>query len=353
MMQRQHICINGERITPELLPKWREHKGGIEADVAEFLEEWWGTNDWILLQTSGSTGNPTTMRARKEHMLASAISTCRFFGLNEQSRALLCLPMRYIAGKMMAVRALACGMNLLVREPSSTPLSNIQEQLDFVAMVPMQASSTLKELKGAQELARCGTLLLGGGFIDAAQEEELQHSSTRVYASYGMTETLSHIAMRRVNGAERSETYTPLSGVKVTLSDRGTLAISAPHIGVDYLETNDLASIDEDGRFRILGRADSVINSGGIKIQAEEIEQHIAARTGIQSVALPIAHPILGQAVALLWEGNLTDEAALLQALEELPKYHRPHQIQHTQSLPRTETGKIARRSCEEIVKKH
>ena len=350
MMQKQHICINGELITPELLTKWSENKCGIEADLAKFLEEWWGEDDCVELHTSGSTGKPTTMRARKEHMLASALSTCRFFGLNEQSRALLCLPMRYIAGKMMVVRALACGMNLIVSEPSSTPLSNIREQLDFVAMVPMQASCTLQKPQGAQELARCGTLLLGGGFIDAALEERLQLCSAQIYASYGMTETLSHIAMRHVNGAGRSEAYTPLSGVKVTLSDRETLAISAPNIGVDYLETNDLAAIGDDGRFRILGRSDSVINSGGIKIQAEEIEQHIAAKTGIQCVALPIPHPILIQAIALLWEGKLTDEAALLQALQELPKYHRPHQIHHTQSLPRTETGKIARRSCAELI---
>ena len=350
MMQEQRIWINGERITPATLPIWRKDKCGIEADLAGFLDEWWGEDECILLQTSGSTGKPTTMRARKEHMLASAHSTCRFFGLNDRSQALLCLPLRYIAGKMMVVRALACGMNLLVREPSSSPLKDIQVQLNFVAMVPMQATCTLREPHGAQQLARCGTILLGGGFVDSALEEELQHISAQVYASYGMTETLSHIAMRRVNGADKSDAYTPLPGVSVSLTERGTLAITAPNIGVKNLETNDLATITEDGRFRILGRADSVINSGGIKIQAEEIEQHIAATTGIQCVALPTPHPVLGQAIALLWEGNPNDEPALRQALQELPKYHFPHIIQHIHSLPRTATGKIARRLCAEII---
>ena len=333
------ICINGERITPANLHDWSSGKSGILADLATFLQEWFSPAPTITLHTSGSTGAPKSMQATKVAMCASAEATCRFFGLQPGHTALLCLPLRYIAGKMMVVRAIVGKLNLLVQEPTSTPLSAPHESIDFAPLVPMQVHSTLQQSDGILALQRVRKILLGGGFIQTETESALQQCPSAVFASYGMTETLSHIALRRVNGPTASAFYTPLPGVNITLSQRGTLALSAPFIGVDYLETNDVAELAPDGTFRILGRIDNVINSGGVKIQAEEIEQALTRTTGLQTLALPVPHPCLGQAVGLLWEGPEDAAPRLQQAIDALPRYHRPTAILHS-TIPLTATGK-------------
>lgn len=338
-LQEESLCLNGERISAATLPAWRRGKEGILSDVADFLAAWWGAGETVPLHSSGSTGAPKTFDARKAYLRASARASLAAFGLPADGSALLCLPLRYIAGKMMVVRALVGGWQLTAAEPSSTPLSE-DAAFDFAAMVPMQAARTLELPDGAARLSRIGTLLLGGGFIDPALEQALAQLPTRVYVSYGMTETYSHIALRRLNGAEQSPYYTPLSGVQVSLSAGGTLCITAPHIGVQGMETNDIADITPDGRFRILGRRDAVINSGGVKIQAESIETALAAR-GITALALPQPDPLLGQTVALLHEP--CDPAALQAALDTLPRYHRPKALYPVDTLPRTATGKPAR----------
>lgn len=315
---------------------------GIEADLAAFLHEWYAPTEEMELQTSGSTGAPKTIIVSKQAMRASAEATCRYFGLKKGDTALLCLPLRYIAGKMMVVRALVGGLNLITAEPSSTPLAQLHTPVDFAPLVPMQAHTTLQQAGGTAQLEQARTILLGGGFVDAALETALQACRSAVYVSYGMTETLSHIALRRINGAQAAAYYTPLPQVKVGMSPRGTLVLSVPYLGIADLETNDLAEILPDGRFRILGRVDCVINSGGIKIQAESVEEELTAATGLAVMAVPIPHPVLGQAVGLLWEGPPEKEAALQQALQALPKYHQPHKVLR-HPLPRTATGKVNR----------
>lgn len=331
------ILVNG---TP-----FSHHGGrseGILADLEAFLQDWYSDTPTMELLTSGSTGTPKTITVSKEAMRASARATCRFFGLQAGASALLCLPLRYIAGKMMVVRALIGGLNLVTAEPGSTPLAEITAPIDFAPLVPMQALTTLQQPNGMAQLEKARIILLGGGFVDAALETALQTCKSAVYASYGMTETLSHIALRRINGEHATQYYTPLPQVSVRMSPRGTLALSVPYLGIENMETNDLAEILPDGRFRILGRADSVINSGGIKIQAESIEQALTAATGLQVMAVPMPHPLLGQAVGLLWEGADENEAVLQQAIQDLPKYHRPHKVLH-HPLPRTATGKVSR----------
>ncbi len=342
---------------------WRG-RGGLWAELADFLDEWDAPSPFMELRTSGSTGSPTVLQAPKSAMRASAGMSCHAFGLHEGDTALLCLPLRYIAGKMMVVRALVAGLRLAVVEPCADPLScpALQEaleregcRLDFAPLVPMQAIRGLEGAGGAERLARVRTLLLGGGFIPPKLEEALQHRpSCRAYASYGMTETLSHIALRRLNGSERQSFYTPLPGVEVSISPGGTLCIRAPRLGIEHLETNDLAQPAPGGGFTILGRRDAVINSGGIKIQAEELEQRLHAATGLTLIAVPRTHAELGDCVALLWEGaaeNAEGDARRLRAAcEALPRYHRPRLVQRVEQLPRTDTGKIARAACRELA---
>ncbi len=332
---------------------WR-CRGGLLAELVDFLDEWDAPCPTMELRTSGSTGVPTVLHARKEAMRASAAMSCRAFGLQEGDTALLCLPLRYIAGKMMVVRALEAGLRLAVVEPCSDPLAAPELEgitLSFAPLVPLQVLRALASPEGRARLARIRTLLLGGGFVDAALESALQQFPTcRAYASYGMTETLSHIALRRLNGDTRSSLYTPLPGVAVSLSAAGTLCIRAPQLGVNGLETNDLAELAPGGRFAILGRRDAVINSGGIKIQAEEVERRLQAQTGLTLIVVPRTHTELGHCVALLWEGKVEDEPRLRAACATLPRYHRPRLLQRVDSLPRTATGKLARAACRELA---
>ncbi len=337
------ICINGEWITPSNLTLWRSGKDCFDAALADFLQEWYNESPYMQLHTSGSTGTPQSILAQKDAMRASARLSCEIFGLTRHSTVLLSLPLQYIAGKMMVVRALMSGADILPTDPSSTPLEKLHQMVDFAPLVPMQAATTLRRPNGREQLERVRCILLGGGFIDAALERELQEVNSAVFASYGMTETLSHIALRRVNGPERTEWYTPLPGVSISLSPQDTLCLSATHLGIADLETNDLAEIAPDGRFRILGRRDSVINSGGIKIQAEDVEQQLSAATGLSLLVAPAPDAILGQCVSLLWEGPLHAEASLRHAISALPAYQRPRLVRHVDSLPRTATGKIKR----------
>ena len=348
-MNTPAIIVDGCTITPDSLAAWRQGRTGIQADLADFLAEWWSDSLGMELQTSGSTGVPKRMLATREAMIASAAASCRFFGLKPGDTALLCLPLQYIAGKMMVVRALVGGLNLIISEPSSTPLAGLERAIDFAPMVPMQVTTTLAQPNGAEQLAHVRTLLLGGGFVDPALEEQLQTLPCRVFTSYGMTETLSHIALRAANGPQRSDCYTPLPGVSLSLTPDGTLQVTAPYLNIHNLPTNDLAEIGEDGTFRILGRADAVINSGGVKIQAEDIERTLHRLTGLHVLALPLPHPVLGQCVALLWEGPEDAEPALHSACDTLPKYHRPHLVKRVM-LPRTTSGKIARKQAAALL---
>lgn len=345
MVMFPSLRINGQTVTPATLAAWRQGRTGIEAETADFLAEWWADSPTVVLHSSGSTGRPKRFDAPKEFLAASARTSLAAFGLQEACRALLCLPLRYIAGKMMVVRALIGGWELVTAEPSASPLP-ADDCFDFAALIPLQAARTPEQ----ESLERIGTLLLGGGFIDPALEARLHRlTRCRVFASYGMTETYSHIALRRLNGAETSAAYTPLPGVQVSLSAAGTLCISAHHLGISRMETNDRAELCADGSFRILGRRDAVINSGGIKIQAEDIERTLAAH-GITALALPAPHAELGECVALLWEGN-ADETALQAALAALPRYHRPKQSFRVDALPRTATGKISRAAGKELMR--
>ncbi len=332
---------------------WRQ-RGGILSELADFLDEWDSPCPTMALQTSGSTGKPTLLHAGKDAMRASALMSCRAFGLQQGDTALLCLPLRYIAGKMMVVRALVGRLRLVVVEPCADPLATPDLEgvsLDFAPLVPMQAIRCLARRNGRAQLAGIRNLLLGGGFVEPELEAALQDIPTcRAYASYGMTETLSHVALRRLNGAERSPFYSTLPGVTAGLSAEGTLCLRAPHLGIRHLETNDLAEMNAAGGFLILGRRDAVINSGGIKIQAEEVEGHLRSATGLTLIAVPRPHPELGQCLALLWEGSEEEEPRLRAACQTLPRYHRPHLLHHLTALPRTATGKLARAACRELA---
>lgn len=312
----------------------------------DFLSEWNNDSPTVRIKTSGSTGAPKPMDAEKCRMKASAMITCKFLRLNQGDSALLCLPLDYIAGKMMVVRALTWGLRLMSVEPTSHPLASISEIPDFAAFTPMQVWETMRVPEEKCRFSQITNVIIGGGAVDRGLAEILRTMHNAVWSTYGMTETLSHIALRRLSGDDASEWYTPFEGVDVSLDERGCLVISAPAVCAEPLTTNDIAQVTvlDDGsrRFRIVGRADNVICSGGIKIQAEQVERLLEGRISVPYVVTWKPDERLGQAVTLALEGGDTDQAR--EACDELlPRYWRPKHIVSLERIPRTETGKLKR----------
>ena len=299
----------------------------IQEDLQAFLAEWHDPSPFLEVQTSGSTGTPKRMRVRKDRMLNSARLTCDYLGLKKGDKALLCMPLRYIAGKMMVVRSLYAGLDLEVCEPSGHPLADWGDTpLRFVAMIPLQVYNTLRVPEERKRLEQTDILIIGGGAIDAALEQEIRQMPNTVYSTYGMTETLSHIALRRLNGPEASPYYHPFPSVTLSLSPDNTLVIDAPLVCDERLVTNDVARLLPDGSFAIIGRKDNIINSGGIKIQIEEVEERLRPYLDRPYAITAAPDPRLGEAVVLLLASNLRGEM-LTEVLASLPKYLRPRHI--------------------------
>lgn len=317
-------------------------------DYEAFIAEWHNDNPCVLVHTSGSTGTPKPLRVEKRRMEASARITCDFLGLKPDDTALLCMPLDYIAGKMMVVRAITCGLNLICVEPSGHPLAKVDTPIDFAAMVPMQVVNSLNVPAEREKLRAIKHLIIGGGAIHPDLEQQLNDFPHAVWSTYGMTETLSHIALRRLNGREASGWYTPFDGVTVNLDHRGCLVIDAPAVCDHTLVTNDRAELCDNG-FRILGRIDNVVCSGGIKIQIEEVEQALKPHLTAPFVITKKRDPILGEALTLLTEDPHTEAIAEL-CRTHLPKYQHPRHIFHVEKIPLTETGKPARAKAQAIA---
>lgn len=329
-------------------------------DLEAFLAEWHNDSPTVLVHTSGSTGKPKPMLVEKRRMQASARITCRFLGLHEGDTALLCMPLDYIAGKMMVVRALTCGLQLVSVPPSSHPLatshlSPFPSRIDFAAMVPLQVWNSLQVPEERHRLMHIRHLIIGGGAIDQALASQLADFPHQVWSTYGMTETLSHIALRRLNGPEASDWYTPFDGVALSLTDEGCLVINAPAVHEGPLVTNDIAELsppataDSPRRFRILGRKDNVVCSGGIKIQIEEVERLLRPHLHIPYMITKAPDEKLGEQVVLLTESKTVGDVLALCRLH-LPKYWVPRRILSVDRLPLTETGKPARHEAERMA---
>lgn len=314
-------------------------------DLEEFLAEWHNDSPTLLVHTSGSTGHPKPMLVEKRRMEASARITCEFLGLHEGDTALLCMSLDYIAGKMMVVRSLVCGLRLIYVTPSGLPYW--EGTIDFAAMVPLQVWNLLHNAEGRERLKQIRNLIIGGGAIDEVLERELQDFPNAVWSTYGMTETLSHIALRRLNGADHSLFYKPFNDVTVSLNEEQCLVINAPAVCDRTLITNDIAELSEQG-FRILGRKDNVICSGGIKIQIEEVERLLRPYLSTPYIITRARDEKFGEVVVLLIEGTSDDAQQICHRV--LPKYWQPRRIVTVPHIPMTETGKPARAVAEQLA---
>ncbi len=322
-------------------------------NIDDFYKEWNNPSDKMLVHTSGSTGKPKPIWVEKSRMEASARITCDFLGLQEGDTALLCMSLDFIAGKMMVVRSLVRGLELIVSSPSGHPLSDEKWQetgmneITFAAMVPLQVYNSLQVPEERERLMRIKHLIIGGGAIDDELAQALKTFPNAVWSTYGMTETLSHIALRRLSGNDSSYWYTPFPSVNISLDHDGCLVIDAPLVCPEILKTNDIAEI-QNGQFRILGRKDNVIVSGGIKIQIEEVERILKQYVKNPFLITKRKDNKFGEIVVLLTTDNTDEAKAICERV--LPKYWQPRAYLSIKEIPSTPTGKPARKEAERIA---
>ena len=339
---QEWFTISNEKLFQTGLADW-------EKSLWRFIADWYSDSPFVTLRTSGSTGTPKLIEVSKEMMCVSARKTLQFLNIKPNNTALLCLSADYIAGKMMIVRSILGNLRLFAVAPSGKPLMDFSRFVDFSAMVPMQVFQQLKEV---DSLNRIGKLLVGGGAVSSQLSESLQVCSCMAYESYGMTETVSHIALRRINGNERQEGFVPMNNVSVSLDERGCLLIDAPDLLTKSLQTNDSAEILPSGEFRILGRIDNVINSGGIKIQPEEIERQITPFFTRNFVISCVTDDKLGEKLVLVSEESLNPEQIQLINSNLNPYQHIRSYLQLS-PFPQTTTHKIDRPAVKRFVSEH
>lgn len=351
-ISKQTITINGILYSRDSILNTVEGEQPFSNDLLSFLKEWFNDSPYILVQTSGSTGVPKQIEVEKARMLQSAKLTCNFLGLKQGDSALLCMNLKYIGAKMVVVRSLFAGLELIPIEASGYPLKEIETTV-FAAMTPMQVYNSLQDNEQREKLKCIQHLIIGGGAVDAVLSSELANFPHAIWSTYGMTETLSHIALRRINGKSASEWYTSFEGVSVSLSENQTLKIEAPLITQEVLATNDVAEINKQGQFRILGRVDNIINSGGIKIQIEEVEHLLSKSLSGEYMITSAQDTKFGEAVVLLVKNGIYTTSQIHSICKEfLPPYWIPKAIFLLDTLPYTETNKPNRAEARLIAHK-
>ena len=342
----KYIALNGKKYRIDEYESWCYALSSDEENekLRQFFKDWADERDFILGKTSGSTGDPKTIKLSKRAMLASAELTNSFFNLKAGDSILLCLSVNYIAGKMMLVRAIAGGLNVVVAKPSSEP--DWKGSVALAAMVPMQVQQLLSSAKGRKALSMVENLIVGGSPLSRDCAEKLSDLPVNAYMTYGMTETVSHVALSKI-GRETRPVYTAMNGVRFSLDERGCLVISAPHLSEENVVTNDVAELISDMSFVWKGRFDNVINTGGVKVHPEVVEDSLRGMIDRRFYVMAEPDDKFGEIVVLKIEGTpLSDD--LLRKLQSdmarrLSKFERPKKILFLAKFRETDSGKVIR----------
>jgi O-succinylbenzoic acid--CoA ligase len=334
--------LNGFHLTKEDLCRiaysFIKEGEDFEQSVGDFLLDWFDDKTFIDMFTSGTTGSPKSIRIDKNAMVQSAIATGDFFNLQPGNRVLHCLPANYVAGKMMFVRAFVLGLDMDFVPPSSHPLEHNDQKYDFAAMVPLQAKNSVDKLTNIKKI------IIGGVKIHKSLEQELIKLPIEIYETYGMTETITHIAAKKVG----VEAFSTLPHVTVSVNDNQCLEIVAKNIGSEKIITNDIVKLISDTQFVWLGRFDNVINSGGIKIMPEQVEGKLSSLIPRRYFVNGEADENLGEKVVLYVEGVSMDIDPSV--FDVLDKYEKPKEIVFIPKFKETATGKIMREESKKVA---
>jgi O-succinylbenzoic acid--CoA ligase len=311
----------------------------FEKPVGEFLLDWFDERPFIEMRTSGSTGIPKLIRVDKQSMVNSALASGAFFDLQYGNKILNCLPMKYVAGKMMFVRSFVLGLHMDFVAPSLRPLQKLESCYDFCAMVPLQAQNSLEDLHLIKKL------IVGGAKINSKLEKQLlKLKKTQCYETFGMTETVSHIAAKKLG----ENAFRLMPNVSIKMDERNCLVIHAPLLIDSPIITNDLVEIVDGNQFRFLGRLDNLINSGGVKINPEQVEEKLASKLNCRFMISGKPDTDLGQKVVLILES----EPFLIEDLvfKGLDKYEKPKEIYFVPQFKESNNGKLLRRETVTLI---
>lgn len=314
-----------------------KHIHNADANALAFIEEWYNDLPYIIAYTSGSTGKPKEIRLQKNDMIESAKATCKHFNITNKSTLVLPLSANYIAGKMMIVRAIISNATLWIENPSNQPISKKYNNIDLMAIVPSQVDWLINN----NCAYKIRNLLIGGGQLSKNRAKALMELEYNSYVSYGMTETCSHIALRHIS----SPVYKTLPNITISKDSRNCLIINAPKFSFKQIITNDIIELIDDTNFKWIGRFDNIINTGGIKVSPEYIEQQIAPFISAPFYVIGEYDEKWSEIIVLYIETNKTIDCDTLnkQMKETLHKYHIPKKIKCVSSFQRTESGKIKR----------
>jgi o-succinylbenzoate---CoA ligase len=356
-MNHKTLTLNGREFSYQELKSGDFDTAGFSAfekSTVDFCREWLNGQQSFIVHTSGSTGTPKPIHISREQMIASARMTGAALKLKSGDQALVCLNTAYIAGKMMLVRGFELDLGMTVSEPSSNPFDNSPAKTyDFMAVVPLQLQTILESGEEHLNLLnRMKAVIVGGAPVSYPLEQQLQNVHCAIYATYGMTETVSHIALKLLNTPYKEEFYQAFPEVKVSLDDRSCLCVESVLSGNQKLITNDIVRLIDFHKFEWIGRADHTINSGGVKIQTEQVEKAVAKALYEQGIscrffvtALPDER--LGQSVSLILENiqesNFPTERFKCSLDAYLSKYERPKTFHFTGPFCETESGKVQR----------
>ena len=353
---KAELTINGKHFSDEELYvhcKDRVSNSSLqwERDVCIFILEWMDSTDSVLAKTSGSTGFPKAIVLSKQKMLNSAKQTGDFFNFKEGQSALLCLSANYIAGKMMIVRAILWQLNLILVDPNGNPLENLNTKVDFAAMVPLQL---VNSLNSPDRIELITNLLIGGGAVDTKLETKIQNLTTNCFSSYGMTETVSHVAIKSLNGSSKSCYFKGLGDVLFSVDKRNCLKITAPHVLSSPIVTNDVVDLITEKQFVWLGRYDNVVNSGGIKLFPETIEKKLQGVISAPFFLTSLPDEKLGQKLVLLVENPIAKEKDKVELQKKikglLDKLEQARAIFFIKEFIRTPNGKLKRKATLSLV---
>ena len=336
-----HECFkyNGEHYNFEALKtlalKLKVNKEPYNKDIGEFLLQWQNQSKTLELKTSGSTGIPKNVIIEKQAMVNSAIATGAYFNLQQSNTALLCLPAHYIAGKMMLVRALVLGLEIDSIAPKSNLQIDLQKHYHFTAMVPLQLEKNLDKLKNIK------TVIVGGAKVSKVLNSKLQEVKPTVFETYGMTETVSHIAVKPLNNLTKKKNFKTLPSIEIFQDDRDCLIIKVPHVSKNEIRTNDVVKIYSKNEFEWIGRADTIINSGGIKIFPEQVENMLSDKISSRFFIASENDKTLGERVILIIEGmnSKLDDSIF----NNLNSYSKPKCVYYVDEFILTNSGKIKR----------
>ncbi|WP_339626283.1 AMP-binding protein [uncultured Winogradskyella sp.] len=338
--------LNGNHFNPkdlkELAIDFIKDGEPYEVQIGSFLIDWLDQNEYVNVSTSGSTGTPKTIKLAKEALVNSAIATGLFFNLKPTNKALHCLPSGYIAGKMMLVRAMVLGLEIDCVNPTSKLQINNNKTYHFSAMVPLQVRNNSNAVHNIK------TLIIGGSKVSKSLEAQLIESSCNSYETYGMTETVTHVAVRQLQSKflKVQPYFKALPSIHFSQDHRQCLVINAPKITNTVVVTNDIVRLISDTSFELLGRFDNVINSGGVKLFPEQIEAKLHVILKQRFMVASIKDETLGEKLVLIIENPSEAIATIsnkIKTLKTLDKFEIPKVIYALDSFVETNSGKLQR----------